>query len=778
MMKFKVLLVLSVLLASSFSTINLAGAIESPSVNVYVDNLFYRTGDIIRVYGQVGGTLEPDDEPVVKVEIISPNGDVTFTKTVEVSWSIGSRDFGFQHTIAGPLDQDKGQYRVVATYEKDGQTVTGETTFDYIALESDPDGWLSFTAQAGDKTYDIKYKLPNLVLKKVEFDNSTTTMLIVFEPGPDGRESILDLRFPDELFPFEITEVVHEVRPRSFNASNSNNETTLTVGVWAFNEPSEIRVFGTASGETGVVADATNDATGQSLYEGGRTFYGEQFSEEASANSSVVDCATVKMRRHGSPTGTAEVGFYDTNMTLLRQFGTMDVGNLTTGYKAYEFCLPSSERGHLILENHILAVKYDEGDPINRIDVRRSNTGAGPDYDGLASYHVYHDGNWHIFGYAGYSRDLLFELTNTKGELINDDLKESNLELNDNQQILTVNLDKDQQHPILPIGLTTNSGTGELIVADSTGHSIFIVNTTTREVSTRITLAERNETFSFDGPDVVVASSTYLYVPNAPYGKISVLDIDGYELVDSIDVGESLWWATYDPENQEVYFVSKTSKSIFVISDITHDVVSEIAVGQLPLGIAYNPSDGLVYVAILGDTAGENAGIQVINTTNHEVVEMIPIDQHGPRFIAFDSVNQRMYVTCGSGDVVVIDSNTHEIIKSIFIPDTPLGYYVEADTGKHFVYSNFTQVLNSSPDRVASNPSEIIIVPDNYGYVVHAYGVGVLSVIDLETMSVIGQIPTLPVSYGITYNPSDGKIYLSHEYLNSVSAIPLVQMPT
>jgi DNA-binding beta-propeller fold protein YncE len=161
------------------------------------------------------------------------------------------------------------------------------------------------------------------------------------------------------------------------------------------------------------IADVTYRATGQSLYVGGRTFYGEKFEAEAVAISNIVDCATLELRKHDSPTGFAEIGFYDSDMSLVKQFGTIDVITLTTGYKAYEFCLPESDSGHLIQANEILAVKYEGGDAINRIDVRRSNAGSSPDYNGLDTYHVNFDGIWHIYNSEGNGRDLLFELTNT-----------------------------------------------------------------------------------------------------------------------------------------------------------------------------------------------------------------------------------------------------------------------------------------------------------------------------------------------------------------------------
>ena len=163
----------------------------------------------------------------------------------------------------------------------------------------------------------------------------------------------------------------------------------------------------------GTIAEATTDSTGQSINAGVRTFYGQKFGTGAAVISSVVDCATVKIRKFGSPTGMAEIGFYDANMNLVKSFGTKDVATLTTSYTSYEFCLPSADSGHLIQNGQILAVKYTGGDSLNRIEVRRSNIGSGPDYDGLASYNVNFDISWHIYNTAGNSRDLLFKLTNS-----------------------------------------------------------------------------------------------------------------------------------------------------------------------------------------------------------------------------------------------------------------------------------------------------------------------------------------------------------------------------
>lgn len=229
---------------------------------------------------------------------------------------------------------------------------------------------------------------------------------IVAEPLliPSGQQAEFEVLSVIEISDNEFTVAVKVPEAQEIQVD-------FTKLVIFYEETEESRAFYIAPDPTETIADATNQATGQSMHSEGRTFYGEKFGSGAAVIGKVVDCATLELRKHGSPTDIAEIGFYDSNMSLVKQFGTLDVSTLATAYTAYEFCLPSADSGHLIEENQILAVTYNGGDPINRIDVRRSNVGAGPDYDGLAAYHVNYDGIWHIYNEEGNSRDLLFKLT-------------------------------------------------------------------------------------------------------------------------------------------------------------------------------------------------------------------------------------------------------------------------------------------------------------------------------------------------------------------------------
>jgi hypothetical protein len=236
------------------------------------------------------------------------------------------------------------------------------------------------------------------------------------EQGPDGSFAGSGAIFIDNTS-FILNKFSMNFGGAIYNSGTITNE----CGAFIFGMANVVGNPVVDSCPPGTYADATNQATGQSMFAGGRVFYGEKFGPEAEVVGKVVDCVTVELRKHGSPAGLAQVGFYfisDSNPSgvgLDRSFGTIDVSTLTTGYKAYQFC---EDAPYIVRSNMMVGVKYTGGDPINRIDVRRSNIGAGPDYDGDSAYHVNFDGTWHnyVCDCAGKSsRDLLFKLVKTDG---------------------------------------------------------------------------------------------------------------------------------------------------------------------------------------------------------------------------------------------------------------------------------------------------------------------------------------------------------------------------
>jgi len=68
-------------------------------------------------------------------------------------------------------------------------------------------------------------------------------------------------------------------------------------------------------------------------------------------------------------------------------------------------------------------------------------------------------------------------------------------------------------------------------------------------------------------------------------------------VIANITVGSWPAWVAYDPSNGYLYVADSGSNTVSVISGKTNTVIANITVGQGPWGVAYDPSNGYIYVA-------------------------------------------------------------------------------------------------------------------------------------------------------------------------------------
>jgi YVTN family beta-propeller protein len=238
-------------------------------------------------------------------------------------------------------------------------------------------------------------------------------------------------------------------------------------------------------------------------------------------------------------------------------------------------------------------------------------------------------------------------------------------------------------------------------------------------------------------------------------------------------------------------------------------VISTIPVGTHPQGIAFDPSNGDMYVA----NAFSNS-ISVISGSTNQLVTTIPLSMQ-PRYIVFDSVNGNMYVagvivnrnpTIGQvSDTLalsVISSSTNQVIGSISLGGgqhqvgdiTDIAF--DQANGNLYVTSIFTDtVANVATDRVfviptvtnqpiatipISGPVSVVFDPAN-GYVyVASSRLNMVFIIDTVTNRAITTLP-LGVT-DIAFDSANGNLYttgLNRVYVISsstnhvISTIPL-----
>jgi YVTN family beta-propeller protein len=225
--------------------------------------------------------------------------------------------------------------------------------------------------------------------------------------------------------------------------------------------------------------------------------------------------------------------------------------------------------------------------------------------------------------------------------------------------------------------------------------------------------------------------------------------------------------------------------TVSVINGTTNTIVATIYVDKNPQAIAYNPANGLFYVA---NTYSNT--LSIINGTTNTLIGSIPVGDvpgKSPTGIAVNSVNNTVYVTnMGSNTVSVINGTTNVVVSNItsgmggsFF--SPTGITYNSDNDNLYVTnrgSDTVSVINSTTNMLideipidAIAPSGIIYnAANNYIYVTNM-GSNTVSVINGTTNALVETIPVGLGPNGITYNQNNGDVYVANSINGTISVI-------
>ncbi|MEM0133652.1 MAG: YncE family protein [Thermoplasmatales archaeon] len=160
---------------------------------------------------------------------------------------------------------------------------------------------------------------------------------------------------------------------------------------------------------------------------------------------------------------------------------------------------------------------------------------------------------------------------------------------------------------------------------------------------------------------------------------------------DTIAVGSLPVDVAFDSSNGYVYVANSGSNNVSVIKGSTNSVIDTIAVSSDPDGMAFDPSNGYLYVA---NSYSKN--VSVIDGATNSVIDTIAVSSD-PEGVAFDSSNGYVYATnSGSGLLSIIStSSSQSSLKSYPVTFTESGlpsgttwYVNETSISKHAISPN------------------------------------------------------------------------------------------
>ncbi|AIF82392.1 putative xylanase/chitin deacetylase [Candidatus Nitrososphaera evergladensis SR1] len=154
----------------------------------------------------------------------------------------------------------------------------------------------------------------------------------------------------------------------------------------------------------------TTKTFGLAMYAGTQQAYAEFVTPGSQLAGKSIDQMTIELRKTGSPTGTVQVGVFNSDSTVKKLFGTKDASTLTSTYMDYTFSLASNDL-YTIQSGDRIGVKYSGGNSANFVAVMLDKDAADP-FDGANSHLQQYDGtSWLDFT----ADDLYMILKQTHG---------------------------------------------------------------------------------------------------------------------------------------------------------------------------------------------------------------------------------------------------------------------------------------------------------------------------------------------------------------------------
>jgi hypothetical protein len=130
-----------------------------------------------------------------------------------------------------------------------------------------------------------------------------------------------------------------------------------------------------------------------SLVYSGRQINAEYVKETSQLIGDGIDSITIRLKRVGSPTGTAEIGVFNESLSIKKLFGTItSVSTLSNVWQDYDFKLSGTDL-YTIQSGDRIGIKFAGGSPGNGVSVMIDRNTSDP-FDGTNSQRIRYESGW------------------------------------------------------------------------------------------------------------------------------------------------------------------------------------------------------------------------------------------------------------------------------------------------------------------------------------------------------------------------------------------------
>jgi len=257
------------------------------------------------------------------------------------------------------------------------------------------------------------------------------------------------------------------------------------------------------------------------------------------------------------------------------------------------------------------------------------------------------------------------------------------------------------------------------------------------------------------------------------------------ENLTQVAVGNGPYGIVYNPSNGNLYVANFEPGTVSVISGRNNSVLANVNLGfpRSPWDAAYDPYNGYVYISDTYD-----GYVSVINPLTNIVVKNVSVgpDESHEIGITYNAYNHEMYVEVfATNSLIAINSTTNSIVDNISLVSIGLPWNIVYNQVNKNLYltnlnANSVTVINGTNDKIVAtipvgqSPNDLAVDTAqgvNYGNVfVTNYASDSISVISGTTNTVLANI-SAPTPKGIVFDQNSSNLLVANYVAGTVSVI-------
>ncbi|MEG0844596.1 MAG: YncE family protein [Romboutsia sp.] len=189
----------------------------------------------------------------------------------------------------------------------------------------------------------------------------------------------------------------------------------------------------------------------------------------------------------------------------------------------------------------------------------------------------------------------------------------------------------------------------KVYISNYLSRSISVIDYDTLEVEDEITLEENIYPNYF----CIDKEKNLIYIPNSSSGMLYVLDLVSKKMVDTVSIGGSLTQIVLNVN--ELFVANEDTDSIYILDKNNLNPIGIIGVDSMPHGFDFDREVNKLYVPCI-------SSIISIDTLQKSIYKKIELDFKAWH-VKLDTQKKQVYVSTLDGRVVILDTNTMDIIK-------------------------------------------------------------------------------------------------------------------